>query len=314
MARPPIVWRDGGRGMATIDLTRLEGEQVVIHFGGALTSVDAYTFANSLVGLADTARSINALLNPGRNIEVRIEALGPGSFRAVIKRISKGVGGFFSRNAEKAFWAILTGVIVLQFDGPDVQIVVEDDQVVVHQNGDRIIIPRDLYDTIRNVAADEPVQKGIKKTFQVIEGDDAIENFGLTPKIDDKEPLVQVPRKQFAILSSLPEIVRDDERRRERTERVRLLVIKSWLRRGARKWQFEWNGVPISAPIYDDLFWEKVERREYLIGHGDVLEVMLTYKQDWDPAHGIYINDPTTFAVAEVLSLPRQQTQLGLPE
>ena len=47
-----------------------------------------------------------------------------------------------------------------------------------------------------------------QKTFQVIEHDDAIENFGLTARIDDSQPLVQVSRDDFPKLSSLRAAVR----------------------------------------------------------------------------------------------------------
>jgi hypothetical protein len=60
----PIRWRPLGGGVGTVDLRKLEGDQIVIHFGGSLTSVDAYTFANSLVAFADTIRAVNASINP----------------------------------------------------------------------------------------------------------------------------------------------------------------------------------------------------------------------------------------------------------
>ena len=100
--------------MGTIDLSEISGDQIVIHYGGALTSVDAYTFANSLVAFADAVRAINRVINPEQPIEIRVEAIGPGSFRAVIKKSVKGLGGFFSRGIEKVFWAVVTAVI-LQF-------------------------------------------------------------------------------------------------------------------------------------------------------------------------------------------------------
>ena len=90
--------------MATVNLGELGGDQIVIHFGGALTSVDAYTFGISLVAFADTIRAVNGILNPEQNIEIRLEAIGPGSFRAVVKRLKKGFGGFFARGAEAVFW------------------------------------------------------------------------------------------------------------------------------------------------------------------------------------------------------------------
>ena len=59
----PVQWRQPGDGVSTIDLRKLEGNQIVIHFGGSLTSVDAYTFGNSSIAFADMVRSVNGVVN-----------------------------------------------------------------------------------------------------------------------------------------------------------------------------------------------------------------------------------------------------------
>lgn len=105
-----IRWRSAGDSMGAIDLGELKGDQIVIHYGGALTSVDAYTFANSLIELANTITAVNHAIDPNQNIEVRLEALDKGSFRAVLKRIPKGIGGFFSAGAKDIFWAIIAAL------------------------------------------------------------------------------------------------------------------------------------------------------------------------------------------------------------
>jgi hypothetical protein len=312
----PVRWRPPGDGMGTVDLGELRGDQIVIHFGGAVTSVDAYTFGNSLVAFADTIRSVNGIVNPGQNIEIRLEAIGPGSFRAVIKRLSKGLGGFFSRGAEVVFWGIIATLIYehLIKNDPHVKITVKTDEVVIEKDGDTIIVPRNVYDQMPNVRRDPEVQRNLSKTFQVIEEDSAIENFGLTPRLDDPEPLVQIPRADFARLASLPALVESDSRRRERTERARLVILKAWLMRGNREWSFEWNGVPISAPIKDERFFDKLASHEILIGQGDGLDVELKYQQDYDEAMGVYVNDPHTFEVVRVIRpVPRggQQGRLS---
>jgi hypothetical protein len=303
--------------MGIVDLREFKGDQVVIHFGGALTSVDAYTFANSLVAFADTIRSVNAIVNPSQSIEIRLESLGAGSFRAVIKRIAKGLGGFFSRVAEAVFWGIIATLIYENIikDDPHVQISVRTDEVIIQKGGDKIIIPRNVYDQMPNVRANPEVQKNLSRTFQVLENDEAIQNFGLTPKLTDPEPLIQVPREDFPSLSSPPQLVEGDPRRRERTENARLVILKAWLVPGNRKWSFEWNGVPLSAPIKDEGFLDRLARREYLIGHGDALDVRLRYQQEYDDSLGIYVNDPHTFEIVEVLAaISRGGDQQSFPE
>ncbi len=49
--------------------------------------MNAYTLASTLISLADDAKAANATLNVGCELEIVVEALGPGSFRAPIRAI-----------------------------------------------------------------------------------------------------------------------------------------------------------------------------------------------------------------------------------
>jgi hypothetical protein len=296
----PVRWRPPGSGMATIDLHLFQEDQIVIHFGGALTSIDAYTFANSLVAFADTVRSANGIINPGQGIEVRVEALGPGSFRAVIKRITKGLGGFFSDGATRIFWGLIAALIydkLIRAD-PSPHITINTTEVIFQLGHDRVIVPRAVYDQMENVKTDPEVQNNLSRTFQAIEFDEAIENFGLTPTIDDPEPVVQISRDNFPRLAT-PVLVEGDPKRQDKIERARLVILKAWLTPGRRKWSFEWNGVPLSAPITDPGFWEKLSDG-LLIGQGDALDVELKFQQVRDDNLGVWVNDPHTFDVIRV--------------
>ena len=70
-----------------------------------------------------------------------------------------------------------------------------------------------------------------------------------------------------------------DSAQRVREERTRLEILRVLFERGRRRWQFLWHGSRISAPILDDQFFDRVERREILMGAGDVLEVTLRITQ-----------------------------------
>lgn len=311
-----VRWREAGEGMGTVDLRALDGEQVVIHFGGAIRSVDAYTFGNSLIAFADTVRAVNSVLDPNTPIEVRLEALGDGSFRAIVKRVKKGLGGFFSRGGEQLFWAAVAFVLFDKAFGTDpVVINIAADQVEIIRGNDRIIVPRSVYDQREQLTQNTEVQKNVTRTFEVVENDDAVTNFGLTHHLNDPEPLVQFPRADFPRLSSPPpNMALDDEsKRRERRETAVLVILKLWLTRGNRKWSFEWNGIPVSAPIHDRTFWDRIERRELLIGSGDALEVELQFDQLHDEAAGVWVNDQNSFDVVRVIKhIPRSDRSMGL--
>jgi len=88
---------------------------------------------------------------------------------------------------------------------------------------------------------------------------------------------------------------------RTRKERARILILKAWLNHARRKWSFEWNGVPISAPIADRSFLDQLERREHLLGAGDALDAEITYRQFFDSDLGVYVNDPNSFVISRVI-------------
>ena len=199
---------------------------------------------------------------------------------------------------------------------PHSKITVKTDEVVIETGGDTIIVPRAVYDQMPMVRTNPEVQRNLSRTFQVIEEDHAIENFGLTPHLNDPQPLVQVPRTEFPKLASMPPLIEEipGEKRRERTERARLVILKAWLVPGNRKWSFEWNGVPLSAPIKDDSFFDKLASHEILIGQGDALDVELKYEQDYDEGLGVYVNDVQTFQVMRVFAPVPRARQIRLPE
>ena len=132
-----VRWRENAeRRLATVDVRKFAGESIVVHFGGQLTSVDAYTFANSLISLADTVRAINAQINPGQDIDVRLDAVGPGSFKAVVKKAKTGLAGLFTGAPRNVFWIIAALYIENSLEGTS-SITVSKDMVTIERGGAR---------------------------------------------------------------------------------------------------------------------------------------------------------------------------------
>ena len=295
--------------MAIIRLDSFFEDTIVLHFGGKAGSIDAYTFAEALIGFADTAYAVSSTIDPGQEIEIIIEATGPGSFRAVIRRLKKKYGGTLSPVAGLIFWGVVTNLIydaTLKKDDP-VLITVSTNEVIIKHGHDTVIVPRNVYDASENAKKNPAVEKGIKKTFETIERDPNVTDFGLTSGIHDPQPLVNIPRADFSVVTQRVVIETEDTPlERIKSERARLVILKAWLNHAKRKWSFEWNGVPISAPISDRDFLDRLDRREHLLGSGDALDVEITYKQTYDPAIGVYVNDPNSFMIAKVIKpVPR---------
>ena len=84
------------------------------------------------------------------------------------------------------------------------------------------------------------------------------------------------------------------------------------LKNANRKWSFEWNGVPISAPIKDEKFLRELANREHLLGADDALDVILAWRQHFDETLGVYKNDSNSFVVKEVVRPVPRSTQARL--
>ena len=282
--------------MADIRLAAFEGDSVVVHFGGVVERIDAYTFANSLIGFADTARAVNEAIDPGQEIEIVLEAYGVGSFRAVVRRIRHDYGGFLSRGVEAVFW----GIVATKTEQAP-KIVVNANEAIIHYGHDTIIVPRHVYEACENAKRNPAVERGLRDIFRPLQDDRNVTDFGLTRRIDDPRPLVRIPRDEFRAFIAPSAFTEVSETERVRKERARLYILKAWLNHAKRKWSFEWNGVPISAPVADTEFLDRLDRREHLLGAGDALDVEITFKQAFDEALGVYVNRPDSFVVTKVI-------------
>jgi hypothetical protein len=151
--------------MAIIRLDSFFEDAIVLHFGGKAGSIDAYTFAEALIGFADTAYAVSSTIDPGQEIEIIIEATGPGSFRAVIRRLKKKYGGTLSPVAGLIFWGVVTNLIydaTLKKDDP-VLITVNTNEVIIKHGHDTVIVPRNVYDASENAKKNPAVRRASKR-------------------------------------------------------------------------------------------------------------------------------------------------------
>ena len=171
---------------------------------------------------------------------------------------------------------------------------------------DRVIIPRQVYVASQNCKKNPDVQDGIRRTFRPLEEDKHITDFGLTSKIDDPRPIIRIARGDFPLLITPSVDTEISPTERVRKESARLYILKAWLNHAKRKWSFEWNGVPISAPITDIHFLDRLDKREHLLGAGDALDVEISFKKTFDAALGVDANQPDSYMVMKVIKpVPR---------
>jgi hypothetical protein len=297
--------------MATIDISQLE-DTLVIHFATEGKRINAYTLASTLVAIADAAKAANASLNPGCEIEVVVEAIGAGSFRAKIRAIYKKHKGVLSNQ-------VIAGVVIgvlgnyiyertLAVDDT-VKIEIHTDEVIINRGNDRVVVPRNVYDATRLAEKNPSFPKAVTRAFDAVARDEEIAGIGLVPQIDSPPPAILIDRRELQLAALLPIETPND---RIVPELVDLQIVKAILERSRRKWEFMWRGIKISAPVTDEKFYIDFFAHDITIAPGDILQVTLHVHQTKDAATGIYKN--TGYEVVQVHSHTPRVKQLRLPD
>lgn len=279
--------------MTTFDLSAFDDDGFVLHFGGRTHEIDALTFGNALVSIAEAVRAINLEVNPGFALEIAIDAVGPGSFRARLKTVKKTLKNLFSGSVPRdIIIGILTTLLwekVLNPEGPP-KIIINDDSVIIEHGADRIVVPREAYEAKKKVEASPAVNRHIAKAMEVLENDPSVESFGIARGLRDPEPVIEFPRWMFPVIRENT-MQRPEEGRRFEDKDAVVSVHKAVFERSTRKWEFIWNGFKISAPILDQTFFDRLEARTVAIKQGDAFNAILRIHQTYDKMSGNWINE-----------------------
>lgn len=293
--------------MTTIEI-REEVDRFVIHFDTPRREINAYALATALVGLSDAIREANAAVNPGYRVEVVVEALTDGSFRAVIRTVFEKAKNLFSHEAAKA---IIYGIIAthiyekaIRLEEPP-RITVSDDSVVIEVGKNKIIVPKSVYEAKRQLENSERFKSAIGQVFSGAASDPNVQGVAINaPGGSSPEPFY-IPREDFGLLQTTTAI---DDTTREVVETAHLEISRAILERGKRKWEFFWRGIKIAAPILDERFFDRFFAHEVTIAPGDALEVALRIVQEKRTDTGIYVN--IRYEVIEVYNhVPRLKQQ-----
>lgn len=289
--------------MKIVDISKFE-DSVVLYFDTSNTRINAYTLASTLVSIADAAKAANSSINAGHDIEIVVEGIGEGSFKAKISAVySESKNIFSSQVVAGVIIGLLSNYIYERVFSLDESIKVEisSDEVIIEKGDERIIVPRKIYDATREAEKNPKFVQSIERTFQAIEKDPDIKGLGFSESMDSGKPKVILPREDIILASGE---VMEVEGVRVIPEIVELQILKAILERGKRKWEFMWRGIKISAPIISQGFYNEFFNHNITIAPGDSLEVKLEIKQVRNEDTGIYVNK--SYQVVEVYKhIPR---------
>lgn len=298
--------------MQTVYLQAFE-DSFVVHFESKLNRINAYTLATTLSNLADAAKAANDYINPGYDIEIVVEALSEGSFKAKVRSIYKGASNLFSG---QTLSAIVIGVIsnfVYQHTlAPDskVTVIVGEKEVVIEHENTKLVVPRSVYDKTKELENSPQFTNGIRRAVQAVEKDPEINGIGFTRNTSDKSPDIYIPKERLSALSEEPGAI--DPATREILEVTEVQILRAILEKTKRKWQFVWGGVRISAPILDQSFFQKFDEHQITIAPGDRLRVKLRIRQRKTDLGNMYVNE--SYEILEVLGHIPQVRQAALKQ
>lgn len=286
----------------------------VIHYGGALHSVEANTFANSLVAIARVFEETNCILFPDLKIEMRVEALAQGSFRPRIRLFTSSllshITPFLPEKNQLIF--VVLGILSLHQctgDNP-ASITINSDTVVFSNEKGKLEIPRTAYDSAKKLSDNKTIKAAIEQNFSIIASDPSITSFGFTQETDSEDFLFYETQTNFNRYVS-QEQKEEDEDRRVVEQDAELKLLKVILEKGSRKWEFVWNGFKISAPVTADKFWEDLRLRKIQIAQGDSIQAVLKIYQVRDPYSGAFLNERYEVSdVKEYCKVLRQRDDL----
>jgi hypothetical protein len=295
-----------------IDLREFSDDSFVIHFGGERHGIDAATFAQALLGFTEAMRSINRELNPGYELDVVIEAVGPGSFRARLRAVKRAAGNLFSTQTVSGtiILGLLVNFIYDKVFPSEPTIIVNTDAVIVDYNGKQVVVTKEAMEAKKRIEKNTELNRHVAETIEVLERDPEVTSFGITKELDDPKPAFEIPRALFptVVAATRPP---DDVKNQTVDVEATLTVIKAILQRSSRKWEFYWNGHAISAPIRDDTFFDRLVARQISLQHGDTFSALLRIHQVRDEMTGAWVNRAyEVLKVYEVIA--RRDEQWGI--
>jgi hypothetical protein len=281
----------------------LESDRFVLYFNTDRHQINAYALATSLIGLSEAVREASLLVNPGYSVEVVVEALEDGSFKASIKTVLEKTRDVFSDAPKQVMYSIIAGYILMKLVEPsEPKIIVNDDSVVVEYGQRTYIIPREVHDAVKLAEKSQRFEQGMGQLFRGADSDPAISGIRLdTSKFPGPGP--SIPRHFFTMFDAR---VINEEGDRVIVEYANLEISRAILARGKRKWEFYWRGVRISAPVTDEQFYDRFFAHDVTIAPGDGLRAAIRITQYQDPDSGIYMN--RKYEIIEVLEhIPRMR-------
>jgi hypothetical protein len=320
-----------------IDLREFQDASFVIQFQGPAGAISAETLSDTLLGFEQALKAINSIVNPGTGVELIVDDISPGSVRigVAIRNLALSgmliVGGALAAPAAKTLGKDILVELLGNYlydkllGSPEVcKVDITESAYTIEGNNCKVTISREAAQFIPDVNASPKVAAGVKKAIDAAAKDPSVEAVGVTER-SGYSPGIAIPRDQFEEVKkridrrrrvalqrevanvAVDSIISEVPTKRTRPRRAHLTVIKAVLKRGTRKWQFNWQGIPVSAPIKDASFFDALESRAIALRQGDALDAEMLITQEFIAEANVWQN--VSYEVVKVYAVTLGDTQ-----
>lgn len=256
-----------------------------ITFEGQTHQIDANTLINVLLHYQNVVNEANRELSGGaKNIELKINALGKGSFVIDVSVVESTIKYLFSGESVAylaSLYAVVDGTHKLYkwFKGKPVK--TEQDKEKA-----KTIIGNTEFNVTINVYNQPPVREAVSKSIETADADINVE--GISIDCGGKEPTVfkKEDFKDYIYTDFDEENIIPNEQ--EEIVDAVLTIIALNFEPGSR-WQFIYNGFKIPMIVKDDALMKKINEGERF-GKGDAIRVKMKIVKRYNPTYKAYEN------------------------
>jgi hypothetical protein len=270
----------------------------VLYFQTPEPRINAYALASTLVSLADAAKAAGRTLDSTTDIEIVVEALTSGSFKVRVSAVAHQSGLFIKQSILGSILLSVLGSYIYDHTlgkRDPIQVQVNGEEVVITHGDDRIIVSKAVHQATQLVSANPAFVQSVGRMLNNVAIDERVTGFGLARDVNDPPPEVILPRE---LLTNEDEHLDSGAKTRVIEEDADLYIIKAIMERSKRKWEFQWHGIAIAAPIKDPNFYDDFALHSFTIAPGDEFQARLAIHQKKDDISGVYAN--TSYEVLQV--------------
>ncbi len=281
--------------------TQVKSNQLIISFGNEANEIEIETLLYSLLYTSSIVQETNRVIDPEKQIEIKINALAKGSFEVHIELVERMFASLFSQSSityVAGLTTIVGGLYQLHkhLKGRKPKKVEKEGEKVCITNyeGEQTVVLEQTYYVYNR---SPKVRQSAAKQFDTLSKNADVEDFTLRSERGED---VHIERDEFDTLSREIPIREEQPEPQVNILREQELLITRPSFVKELKWDFVYNGQRVSARMDEGVFRRIVEEGEQF-AKGDKMLVDLEETRYWDAELGAYMITKESYKIKDYI-------------